>query len=673
MVDDNERYYLGKTILDSDIISQIADIIKNILQDFNQNGAHNDSCTMDNNEPCGINADRLDDMHAKDFVHLIDPDYPDNPLNNQELIRNSLQEYRVKIGKGKDLLNDQILQLDTDDIILYLNPAYPEMNDRDKAFFANTLELTHIIHTILNNLWELRHNSFKIGYDDEDMLLYLTMFNPYNSNTKSADIVLPPRTMHENGLMTPGDVQNIIDNTIEIEELWNNKLDKIPGKILSENDFTNEYREKLDILHLEYIAEKNLIRHFLITEDLYNNDSEMLVSWSELSDTQRANLSQDILDLPENERYYDPRLDPYNMYYFIDELPASYMPPQFGTKPLFEFGVEEREDGKWMYYSNINSPGRHYFLKVSDILADNALMKILDRNLILEMLKTYTNAELIGSQFLSKSIEPKINSAVQGARLNGLSVPKDSDNVLNFNNIITRSILETELSQLGTDNILNNSITASKIADNSITSSKILDNSIIANKIANNSLCTEKIGNECITNSKLSNNSITENKIVDSSITTDKIKDESITNEKVAINAGIDFSKLNGVAAQDHKHPSGAHVHTDFNDLPPNVARFILGGANNGHISMNNQLDGGWKWESGLFSTRTSTIIQFANPFNQVGGVVITQVGALDEGWINSSVQNITNSEFTANIKVYDENGGRMDVWKTFRWFAWGR
>ena len=75
---------------------------------------------------------------------------------------------------------------------------------------------------------------------------------------------------------------------------------------------------------------------------------------------------------------------------------------------------------------------------------------------------------------------------------------------------------------------------------------------------------------------------------------------------------------------------------------------------------------------SGVFQT-SDTILISTLEFTLIGGVLLTPIGNYDDLFLQYSVQNVTNNEFTANIKVYDETLTKTNRSITMRWFAWGR
>lgn len=491
-MDSNSKYYIGKTLFDEDFNNQIVIIVQSILEGFNDNGVHNSN---------GINADRLDDYHANDFI------FKDGNIN---LIENSLQENHVKIGT-KDVLNDVITQLDSSDIILKSGEIYQE---KDKTFFNNDLRFTNIIRTIILALYEIKTNSLIINNGDQ---LTLKMYSPFDNRFKISSVTFPIRNTTDNGLMTPNDLLKFSSIDSNINTLNNNKVDKVIGKNLSTNDFTDEYVNKIDTLTA---ITNTPLKHFLITESMYNNDSLMKIPWSELNDEQRANLPQDILDLPEEERFYDPRDDPCNIYYFVEELPANYIPLSYTRDSPIEIGSELHNNEEWLYYILLGSTNKYYFKKVSEIFTDEVLLNVLNENILLNKLKNINADNIDTTSFLSTNNLVKINSAIQGAYINGSNV-NINNNKLDLNNIVTYSYLNEAITNLNSSNIEDNSILNSKLAEFCIDTDNIIDN--------------------CITNVKLSNDSVTTNKISDNSISENKLQNNSISTDKIS---SIDASKI---------------------------------------------------------------------------------------------------------------------------------
>ena len=138
----------------------------------------------------------------------------------------------------------------------------------------------------------------------------------------------------------------------------------------------------------------------------------------------------------------------------------------------------------------------------------------------------------------------------------------------------------TALLKVGTENILDGSITTekladgcittSKLADASVNTSKLADASVITSKLADASVNTSKLADASVTTSKLANASVDTSKLADASVTTSKLADASVTTSKIA-DASIISDKLNvdflvyeGVSA----NPLDCEYQITFNDLP---------------------------------------------------------------------------------------------------------
>ena len=118
----------------------------------------------------------------------------------------------------------------------------------------------------------------------------------------------------------------------------------------------------------------------------------------------------------------------------------------------------------------------------------------------------------------------------------------------------------TALLKVGTENILDESITTEKLADGCITTSKLADASVNTSKLADASVTTSKLANASVDTSKLADACVTTSKLADASVTTSKIADASIISDKL----NVDFLVYEGVAA----NPLDCEYQITFNDLP---------------------------------------------------------------------------------------------------------
>ena len=89
---------------------------------------------------------------------------------------------------------------------------------------------------------------------------------------------------------------------------------------------------------------------------------------------------------------------------------------------------------------------------------------------------------------------------------------------------------------VGTDRLVDASVTANKLASNAVTTAKILDANVTADKLASNSVTTAKITDANVTADKLASNSVTTAKITDANVTADKLASNSVTTAKIADN-----------------------------------------------------------------------------------------------------------------------------------------
>lgn len=80
---------------------------------------------------------------------------------------------------------------------------------------------------------------------------------------------------------------------------------------------------------------------------------------------------------------------------------------------------------------------------------------------------------------------------------------------------------------------------AAVVENGSITTVKIVDEAVTADKIAANAVTTEKIEDEAVTAGKLAADAVVEENIADDAVTTDKIADGAVTTDKLADSAAL--------------------------------------------------------------------------------------------------------------------------------------
>ena len=80
---------------------------------------------------------------------------------------------------------------------------------------------------------------------------------------------------------------------------------------------------------------------------------------------------------------------------------------------------------------------------------------------------------------------------------------------------------------------------AAVVENGSVTTVKIVDEAVTADKIAANAVTTEKIEDEAVTAGKLAADAVVEENIADDAVTTDKIADGAVTADKLADSAAL--------------------------------------------------------------------------------------------------------------------------------------
>lgn len=109
----------------------------------------------------------------------------------------------------------------------------------------------------------------------------------------------------------------------------------------------------------------------------------------------------------------------------------------------------------------------------------------------------------------------------------------------------------------GSTKLLNQSVTAAKLAADAVETLKILDGAVTAPKIAADAVTTAKILDANVTAAKLATDSVTTIKIVDSNVTTAKIADANVTTAKI-LDANVTTAKINDSAVTTGKINDGA-------------------------------------------------------------------------------------------------------------------
>ena len=85
---------------------------------------------------------------------------------------------------------------------------------------------------------------------------------------------------------------------------------------LIDDQFYN--KKDTDLLIQEINKKIPKVRQFIITKELYENDSHMIIPYN--------NLSNEMKKVWPSDTDYDPREDPYNNFIIVNEMPELYTP-----------------------------------------------------------------------------------------------------------------------------------------------------------------------------------------------------------------------------------------------------------------------------------------------------------------------------------------------------------
>jgi hypothetical protein len=115
------------------------------------------------------------------------------------------------------------------------------------------------------------------------------------------------------------------------------------------------------------------------------------------------------------------------------------------------------------------------------------------------------------------------------------------------------------------DKIASNAVTSAKILNDAVTSEKILNGAITENKIANNAVVSDKIVSDAITTEKIASAAVTSEEIASSAVTTAKIADSAVDSNKIA-NDSVSTSKIGNNQVTADKLALGAVSNSQIND-----------------------------------------------------------------------------------------------------------
>lgn len=134
-----------------------------------------------------------------------------------------------------------------------------------------------------------------------------------------------------------------------------------------------------------------------------------------------------------------------------------------------------------------------------------------------------------------------------------------------------RLIAGVKMTDVGSTNLTNGSVTTAKLADGAVTTAKIAAGAVIADKIVNSAITADKIANNSVTESKLATGAVNTAKLAAGAVTADKIANSTITSYKMAnasVNEGaiqtgsVTATKIGSGAVTEGKIATGAVTNT---------------------------------------------------------------------------------------------------------------
>ena len=99
------------------------------------------------------------------------------------------------------------------------------------------------------------------------------------------------------------------------------------------------------------------------------------------------------------------------------------------------------------------------------------------------------------------------------------------------------------LHAVDTNEIADDAVTAAKIANNGVGASEIASLAVGTSELADNSVTTIKIVNDAVNQSKIANDSVGNNQMADNAVNTAEIVDDAVTNAKIAARA-VDTTEI---------------------------------------------------------------------------------------------------------------------------------
>jgi hypothetical protein len=255
-----------------------------------------------------------------------------------------------------------------------------------------------------------------------------------------------------------------------------------------------------------------------------------------------------------------------------EEVQTPVTPKGFTSERVLS-GIEVAWDGtytggaEWYGFQAINiyagtssTATSGTYIKVGQMTANktgNKIVAPVDGTYIRYDQPVYFHASSLNKKGEESAIVSNVTSQATGARS---AIPSDlADNIITNAKLVDDAVTAAKIATAAITEVKidNNAITAAKIAAGAITEVKIDNAAITAAKIAANAVTSTAIANDAITTPKLTANAITADKITASAITSDKIAANAIDADKIAANA-ITAAKLAAGSVEAGKIAAGA-------------------------------------------------------------------------------------------------------------------
>ena len=255
-----------------------------------------------------------------------------------------------------------------------------------------------------------------------------------------------------------------------------------------------------------------------------------------------------------------------------EEVQTPVTPKGFTSERVLS-GIEVAWDGtytggaEWYGFQAINiyagtssTATSGTYIKVGQMTANktgNKIVAPVDGTYIRYDQPVYFHASSLNKKGEESAIVSNVTSQATGARS---AIPSDlSDNIITNAKLVNDAVTAAKIATgaITEVKIDNDAITAAKIAAGAITEVKIDNAAITAAKIAANAVTATAIADNAITTPKLVTNAITADKITASAITADKVAANAIDADKIAANA-ITAAKLAAGSVEAGKIAAGA-------------------------------------------------------------------------------------------------------------------